>query len=60
MGGFFHLRPPTIFFKYRALVTFVPSWGTNVMQKIGKPLRAASEISKDGWTNGRTTDKGNY
>ena len=38
--------PPRFFFKNRALVTFVPLWCTNFMQKIRRILRAVSEI----WT----------
>ena len=48
---------PQEFFQKSGSVTFVPLWCTNFMQKIRKILGAVSEISKDGLTNGRTTDR---
>ena len=44
-------------FQKSGSVTFVPLWCPNLMQKI---LKKTNEIFKNGPTDGKRTDKGNY
>ena len=59
MEGFPYLRPPTFFFKNRALSLLYPYGALTSCKKLEKNNEPSPRYFKDGLTDGRT-DKGAY